>query len=133
LLIKNFKKLEGLKVIIYSLVISLLTLALSLAGSATMASGMIILSLNIILTLLMIFGLRGLKKWGLYLSITITLLGLVSILGNIIIYDVQAFKWTLPNLIFNFKIMAASAFSIVSLMFLIKFRKNFSSKSKGRK
>lgn len=128
LLIKNFKKIEGLKVIIYSLFISIVTLAISMMGSSSIVAGLIILALNLIILLLMIVGLKGFRIWGLYLSIVMFLIGLISVFNAVIGYDVQYFSWTAQNIIFNLKIFAAMSFSITSIAFLIKHRKAFGSK-----
>jgi len=134
LLIRNFKKIEGTKIIIYSLIISLITLALSMGtGTSSLQLKLVILSLNIAITLLMIFGLKGLRKWGLYLSVTMVLIGLISVLSTTVTYNAQYFGWTLPNVMFNLKIIAAMSFSIASMVFLIKFRKSFSSKRPGKR
>lgn len=129
LLIMNFKKIDGLKIIICSLIISLITLAPSLnEGTASLFVRVIILLLNLLIIILMIFGLKDLKKWGFYLSIIFIVLGAIAVLINLIFYDATYFGWDLPNVIFNLKMIASLSFSVASLTFLIRFRKVFSSK-----
>jgi len=125
LLIRNFKKIEGLKVIIYSLIISIMTLAISMIGYQSIMASLVMLSLNLAVFLLMIFGLKGLRKWGFYLSIVMFIIGFVAIFSNIIGYDVQYFSWTAPNIVYNLNMISSLAFSMTSTYFLIKFRKSF--------
>ena len=129
LLIKNFKKIDGLKIVICSLIISLITLASSLTiGSYPLMTWLTIFLLNLMILLLMVFGLKGFKKWAFYLSVIMLALGVISVFGTIVNYDAQYFIWTIQNVIFNLKVIASISFSLAAIIFLMKFRKAFSFK-----
>lgn len=128
LLIKNFKKIEGLKIIIYSLVISLITLAPSINIASSLARGISLFSLNAFILLLMIFGLKYMKKWAMVFSIIMLSLSWISVIIGIAAYDANYFGWTLQNVILNLKTFAAASLSLVSIAFLVRFRKSFSSR-----
>ena len=77
LLIKNFKKISGLEIIIYSLIVSLITLAPSInAGPYSFFTRVVLFLLNVLILLLMIFGLKSFKKWAQIFSAAVFCWGL---------------------------------------------------------
>ena len=122
----GFKKTDGLKVIICSLIISLMTLASSaFSTSLPITYQMMVFSINLVILLLMIFGLKSLRKWGYYLSIAIFSVSIINLILVLVGYNMTYFSWSIQGIAMNLKNVLSLAFAAASITFLIRFRKSF--------
>ena len=126
LLICNFKSKEGLLVVISAMILSILTLPitiLSLPSSLTV--GLMIFVINIVLMVLIIFGLKHLKMWGLYLTLAVFALSIISLVFTSLSY-IQGF---LPDLFYVsvlLRYLTMVLFYVLSGWFLLKHKGYFS-------
>jgi hypothetical protein len=122
----NFRTHEGVLVIVSAMILSALTLPITVFSlSRSQEVQLIVFSVNMILVLLMALGLKHLTKWGLYLSIVVFAVSVVSL--SIITYVYLAsLSLSLFSVFALLKYLTQIIFYVTSVWFLLKHRKYFS-------
>lgn len=120
LLIKNFKKVEGIKFIIYFALFNLGTLTLFTFSKGITISAVFIFLINAIILLLIVIGLKRLKMWGVYLTIAGILVSIIR-LGKILI-SLQTWRWLPYDFLISNSL--AAVFFIIALIYIITIRKH---------
>jgi hypothetical protein len=132
LLLKNFKRIEGIKVLVYYVTWNLFilpTVFVGITGLNKIISAQIIfifitLMINLILFLFMIYGLMKLKKWGLYFSLVVLALFIVNTGIGLFVGSLNIFP-SLSENSFIIRNIVHLVFLILGFVYLIKVRKYF--------
>ncbi len=123
MLIKNFKTLKGFELLFYYLILGLLVLPLVFLNYPPKYFAML-LGGNILVYLLMIYGLMKFKKWGFWLNLIILILSLAN-LAFVLSINLKLFFDNTTGIIIFAKNIMVILFSVLSVAYLIKHRKTF--------
>jgi predicted neutral ceramidase superfamily lipid hydrolase len=123
-LIKNYKKISGINVLIYMLIMNAVITPLSaVLFPLNLIAQIIIFAINLIFIVALIIGLKSLKIWACYLALIAFILSAVN--------NIMALITSIPGVVFPasilfiLQIVLAVAFALTAFVYLIKSRKYF--------
>jgi len=121
LLIRNFKKIQGMSIFIYYMIFNMVSMPLLLASMNPEISSLIVtLTINVILILLIIAGIKKLKSWGFYLTIIILVFALINSITYYRFYNSGILKiMEVGNYLFSIVLIVSF------IVYLVKSKKYF--------
>ena len=125
LLILDFHDINGVKVIIYAMILSVLSLPITVfLLNMPLLYQLIIFVINMVLMVFIAIGLKHLKRWGFYVAIVVFALSIVSLVAMILPVLGQ-FTWDQFFITLTLKQLFSGIFYALSIAYLIKHRNYF--------
>jgi hypothetical protein len=125
LLIYDFKNIDGLKVIVYSIILSILSLPITVFMlKIPLVYQLIVFLINTILMVVIAVGLKHLRKWGFYISIITFILSIASLVMMVW----PSINYFTPNIYYISLLLKQSIstiFYVLAIVYILKHRDYF--------
>jgi len=126
LLLKNFKKINGVEVMIYLFIFNALLLPLAIFTlDIGLGYNIFFFVINLTLIALVVSGLKSLKKWGFYMTLLAIVLSAVSLLKAFPSYIPFLKDITIPLILSMANDLISFALMISMLVYIVKSYKYF--------
>lgn len=127
MLFKNINKEKSIEILFYYAVLSLFLVPVAFLSMAFDLQVILLIALNILLNLIMAYGLKRKAKWGLYFTLVLFALSAISMTALLIAYF-RIIEGTFQGWVVMVKNASIILFTVISFACLVNNRKCFGRK-----